>query len=495
MARQEGEHPLHDDVNHVDVDNIGGTSDDDSSSDRDSDSDSDNSEQQQPPSFPQFASLPPELRAQIWRAAVSTAEADHAPGINFFNAHAFPGDHAGANRSTSPPWLYLDVRRLAIDHSDAEAARYDPSVWQTRAAVAATCREARHACEAAAAAVPEDKRIVVTLTRPRRGLFVRAGDGQLRRLTPPHAGYGGGGGSGFIYEEPKVTRKITVHADEILCLSLENCSFNMPCEEEDCASDPPSPSPAPENYVMASTTGAGTGTGAAAYDEAETGWSYDPQLTPLPSGAGGRVLPKYQYCVSLARGNAEALSVVGGVVPGMLEELPGDCSCYGSCGHGGEDDSGHESQDRDGDDNEPASANTTTTTAGSNSPPSPASPPPSPPPPRDRSSRKSQDGWIVMVDACVEDLGNRSLSELLAETRAGLAGMWAECWYPPPPMVYRDRFDDAYVLLPYAGLSGGERFSPYFLTKLAPERTDVRLRYLQSAQLRSPKRPVASVLS
>ncbi|KAK7753289.1 hypothetical protein SLS62_004808 [Diatrype stigma] len=482
MAKQEGEHPHHDDVNYVDADDA---SDDDDN--RSSDSGSESDESEQPALFPQFASLPPELRAQIWRAAVdTTAAGGSAPGINFFNVHAFPGDHAGANRSTSPPWLYLDVRRLAIEHSDAEAARYDPSVWQARAAVAATCREAR---DAARQAVPEDKRILVTLTRPRRGLFVRAGDGQLRRRVPPVAGHGddGDSGNGFIYREPKVTRKIIVHADEILCLSLENCSFNLPCEENS-DSEPPSPwlapAPAPDNRLMTLAAEGAT----AAHLESETGWTYDPQLTPFPSSAGGRILPSHQYCLSLARDDADALSVVEGIVPGMLEEVREDCHCRTCSRHDGEDASGHESQAEDGDDNEPTSA----TTTGSGSSPSPSSPPP---PPSDRSSRRPRDNWLIMVDARVENLGSRSLSELLAETRAGLAGMRAKCWHPPPPMVYRDRFDDAYVLVPYTGLSGNERFWPYYLTKVAPERTDVRVRYLQSAQLRSPKRPVASVLS
>ena len=243
-----------------------------------------------PPSFRPFTSLPPELRAQIWR----TAAAISCPGINFFNVHAFPGDHPGVNRSDSPPWLYLDVRRLAIEDSDEKAARYDPSVWQARAAVRQTCREARDVC-----AIPAEKRATVVLTRPRRGLFVRAGDEQLRWRTPaanPDVGGGAGqgganandrsGGSdddnaiaGSIRYGPKVTRKIEVHVDDILCLALENCSFNMPYEEDSDTGMPPEFMPqSPSDTVAASP----------ATPFYYIGWSYDPQLTPLPGGGRGK---------------------------------------------------------------------------------------------------------------------------------------------------------------------------------------------------------------
>ncbi|KAI0855773.1 hypothetical protein F4860DRAFT_448100 [Xylaria cubensis] len=193
------------------------------------------------PQFTLFTSLPPELRHQIWRLAVPS------PGINFFNVHCFPNDHCNCNKSTSPPWAYLDLRRLSIDDSDADVSHYDPSAWQARQAVRQSCREARDI-----ATIPASKSATITLTRPRRGLYVRAGDGQLRGLTPPRPITRADGITKFApitrpNVEPVVHRTIQVHVDDILCLSVANCSFNLPLEES---------------------------------LSQDTGWAYDPQLTP-----------------------------------------------------------------------------------------------------------------------------------------------------------------------------------------------------------------------
>lgn len=368
------------------------------------------------PAFPKFSFLPPELRAQIWRAAIPT------PGVNFFNAHSFPGDHAFANRSDSPPWLYLDMRRLDVEDTDSDVAAYDPSAWQARCAVRQVCCEARDAC-----AIPNEKRASVTLTRPRRGLFIRAGDTKLRRLTPPlrnsprstdtNVGRNVPLAAGEV-EEPKVTRTIQVHADDILCLSIENCSFNMPFEESH--QEQPMEIGASEATLMSD-------------EELEyvMGWSYDPQLTPLPVGVS-----RNQYCIELARGDSQALHVVSQVVPGMLGEVVDEDDTFNDDGY--------------------TAGGTDATNALDHGPKG-----------RQIPTRK---GELIMISALPQEIGSRSLVELT-----------------PSPEIYQDRFGDAYVPLPFTGPTNASGCPSYRLTKVWPEKNDARLRYVQSAQLKSPK--------
>lgn len=246
------------------------TTDNDSSS-VSSSSSSSHSDDDAGPAFPDFPRLPPEIRHLIWSFAVPHPGC----GINFFNVHAFPRDHQDCNRSTSPPWLYLDLRRLSITDSDEEVAQYDPSAWQARAALHATCREAR-----TITAIPPDKLATVVLTRPKKGLYLRAGDGQLRKLTPaselPEAGEPSGMSTAV---EPQVRRAVSVHVDDILSLSIENCSFNLPYEETSELLD--------DN------------------DPFSIGWAFDPQLTPLPRG-----IPPHRYCFHMARGDRTTLHFV-----------------------------------------------------------------------------------------------------------------------------------------------------------------------------------------
>lgn len=159
------------------------------------------------------------------------------PGINFFNVHAFPNDHPGTCRSRNPPGLYLDLRRMSIEDSDEHVATYDPSAWQARQALRQTCRETRKIC-----AIPDQELVELTLTRPARGLFVRAGDGLLRQMTPLD--------NPLDEDEPKAYRKIQVSCREMLVLSLENCSFNVLHEERVMLGD----------------------------NEESEGWSYDPYI-------------------------------------------------------------------------------------------------------------------------------------------------------------------------------------------------------------------------
>ncbi|KAI0892029.1 hypothetical protein F4806DRAFT_480788 [Annulohypoxylon nitens] len=219
------------------------------------------------PLFTKFPNLPPEIRHQIWRAALPI------PGINFFNIHSFPNDHDGANRSTSPAWLYLDLRRLSIKDSDDEVSRYDPSAWQARETLRRVCREARDICT-----LPESEAATITLTRPKRGLFVTAGDGQIASLTA------------YTQQEAltretelQERRKVTVRADDVLCLSVENCSFNMPLAELMSLDE-----------IGNSADGIGM----------DFGWVYDPQMTPsLPSA-----IPKSRICFSMIRRDRSALA-------------------------------------------------------------------------------------------------------------------------------------------------------------------------------------------
>ncbi|KAI0832233.1 hypothetical protein F5Y06DRAFT_301461 [Hypoxylon sp. FL0890] len=236
------------------------------------------------PVFTKFTELPPEIRYQIWHAALPV------PGINFFNVHCIPNDHPGANRSTSPPWLYLDLRRLSIDDDDDTVAEYDTSVWQAREMLRRVCREARDVCS-----LSESEIATVTLTRPRRGLFVRAGDGQVRRLTP-FTLRNGGESEG---SEPLEHRKVQVRADDVLCLSFENCSFNLPHEETAVSDSGAIPDTSIEDPSD---------------DTDDLGWTYDPQLMPpLPAS-----IPMSRLCVGLARGGRITLQAAGTVLLNML---------------------------------------------------------------------------------------------------------------------------------------------------------------------------------
>jgi len=235
--------------------------------DSDADSDSSSFSTDTSHNFSLFPQLPPEIRLLIWSHALPPPGA----GINFFNVHAFPLDHAGCNRSTSPPWLYLDLRRLSISHTDDEVAQYDPSVWQARAILRSTCAEAR-----SAAAIPPNKLAKVVLTRPQRGLYCRAGDDKLRRFTPYTEAQ-----ARELVAEPKVTRTIYIHADDVLTLSIENCSFNLPWEDT-----------LDEDRMTNTLVGS--------HEEGPHdlgGWGFDPQLTPLPEG-----IPARRYCISMIRG-------------------------------------------------------------------------------------------------------------------------------------------------------------------------------------------------
>ncbi|KAI3319493.1 hypothetical protein HD806DRAFT_261498 [Xylariaceae sp. AK1471] len=275
------------------------TTDDDDSSDDSCSSTSDFTSSQPVSQFSRFGDLPPELRHLIWRFAIPS------PGINFFNVHCFPNDHVGCNRSTSPPSAYLDLRRLDIEHHDHEVFRYDPSSWQARYSVRQACREARLIC-----VIPESKAATITLTRPKRGLFVRAGDGQLR-TTPLHPRRNTGHDEGIAVPltEPVARRTVQVHIDDILSLSVENCSFNLPHEE--------TPSFSSDDDVDGLATG-----------NADEGWAYDPQLTPnLP-----QAIPSSRLCASMARCNTAALrnttdalfGLLYSHMPGFLDIRPGE---------------------------------------------------------------------------------------------------------------------------------------------------------------------------
>ncbi|KAI1453845.1 hypothetical protein F4805DRAFT_355231 [Annulohypoxylon moriforme] len=227
--------------------------------------------------FTKFPDLPPEIRHQIWRFALPV------PGINFFNVHCIPNDHPGANRSSSPPWLYLDLRRLSIDDSDDEVSRYDPSAWQAREMLRRVCHEARDVC-----ALSESETATITLTRPRQGLFVMAGDGQIRSKTMFSVP--------VKDPEPLEHRIVSVRADDVLCLSVENCSFNMPLEEAMMLDD-----------VENST---------------QLGWAYDPQLTPkLPLA-----IPQSRICFSMARGSRTALTASSEVLRSLFSFSHGPSS-------------------------------------------------------------------------------------------------------------------------------------------------------------------------
>ncbi|KAI2641300.1 hypothetical protein GGS21DRAFT_367585 [Xylaria nigripes] len=245
------------------------------------------------PSRLTFAHLPPELRHEIWRLAVPS------PGINFFNVHCFPNDHQTCNRSTSPPWAYLDLRRMSIEHDDCQVSRYDPSSWQARYALRQTCHEARVIC-----ALPESSAASITLTRPKRGLFVRAGDGQLRNTPLQEFNHA------MPMTEPVVRRTIQVHLDDILCLSVENCSFSLPHEEA-----PSFSSSASFNDADSQTSG-----------DLENGWSYDPQITPpLP-----QAISPTRLCASIAMRSINSLHVTADALFGLLySHIPGYIEPHG----------------------------------------------------------------------------------------------------------------------------------------------------------------------
>ncbi|KAI1801796.1 hypothetical protein F4811DRAFT_437690 [Daldinia bambusicola] len=346
-----------------------------------------------PSLFTKFPELPPELRHQIWRMALPV------PGINFFNVHCIPNDHPGTNRSTSPSWLYLDLRRLSIDDDDETVSEYDPSAWQAREILRRVCREARDVCSLSLA-----EAATITLTRPRRGLFVRAADGQLRELTPARRRSNFTGDQPDQPEEqqtdhlePLERRTVRVHVDDVLCLSIENCSFNLPFEETPVANG--------GGFVGEMFPYYGS---VPDDDEGDLGWTYDPQLTPLLPAA----IRRSRMCIEMARGSRIALQVAEEVLRDMLSF----------------------SQNRD------------------------------------------MKPWemlgqvpLVMFDAFKQELGQRRVEELTP---------WDE--------VFWDRHGDRYVALPW---SSTDLLADYKLTKVWPEINDVRVRYLRSAMLQSPKRP------
>ncbi|KAI1775870.1 hypothetical protein F4818DRAFT_390343 [Hypoxylon cercidicola] len=257
------------------------------------------------PLFARFTDLPPELRHQIWRAALPT------PGINFFNVHCIPNDHPDANRSTSPSWLYMDLRRLSIEDDDSTVSEYDPSAWQARSALRAVCREARAVCS-----LDDSHAATITLTRPRRGLFVRAGDGQLRTLVPAH---GGEDAPARLRSGPRLEplerRYVRVDRNDVLCLSVENCSFSMPFEEL--------PAEQGGGHVGGFRTPRGdfdSDADADAADDEDLGWAYDPQLMPeVP-----RNIPRSRRCLNLARSGRAVNDSVSWIGVDMLNENPAE---------------------------------------------------------------------------------------------------------------------------------------------------------------------------
>lgn len=316
--------------------------------------------------FPSFIKLPPELRHKIYCAALPS------PGINFFNVHSFPNDHEGANRSTSPPNLHLDLRRLNIEDDDDEVAEYDPSVWQTRHALRQTCQESRIIC-----AIPGDKIIRLTLSVPKRGLFTVAGDGLQRSMTPLQAAAG--------KAEPSVCRQVEIHADDMVALSVENCSFNIVFEE------------ATMYHIGRDDE----------EDELNLGWAYDPQFTDgAPLG-----IPSTRFCLNLARDDWATMRAMEEIAAALLEAATGD----------------------------------------------------------QINSTRPEDHGFIMLDSEQE-----SLPELTRRNRN------------PDLTVFRDRWDDAYASVPW----DYEDLPMHLqLIKLSPEKETMRHRYLNSAILKSPKRP------
>ncbi|KAI1173259.1 hypothetical protein F4777DRAFT_459054 [Nemania sp. FL0916] len=397
------------------------------------------------PQFPHFSKLPPELRHQVWRFAVSD------PGINFFNVHAFPNDHPGCCRSTSPPWLYLDLRRLSIEDHDEAVARYDPSTWQARLAVRQTCSEARAVCTQLAEKMKaEDKLATLTLTRPRRGLYVRAGDGKLRSETAMRASNDDdsdsnsdaeeeeeerereeGEGEGESVEpaqtievEPVVRRTVQVHVDDILCLSVENCSFNLPLEESPSLDSDDAYEFAPTPLLQAVMV------------DMTDGWAYDPQLAPpLP-----RSIEIDRLCVEVARGDPMALRTSTDALTGLMYgHIPGALG--------------------------------PTLTSLSDLP--------------DHIGRDPMEEpllRLVMVDSTKQAVRYRGRDVGLPTD--ALEVVW-------------DRFGDRYVRMQQWEGKGDlvDEFHPYRerLTKVWPEKSKIRNKYLQSATIYSPKRLVGSI--
>lgn len=392
-------------------------------------------------SFHRFSQLPPEIRHYIFSAAIPK------PGINFFNLHTFPNDHPGANRSTSPPSLYLDLRRMDIEDDDDDVAEYDPSCWQARHALRQTCREARSVC-----AIPEDKRISLTLTVPKRGLFVRAGDGLLRSMMPleapsrrnhrDHSGEDDEEDAAAAAEEVPATeavvhRVVDVHADELFVLSVENCSFNLPFEE--------SPALRGEDDE----------------DDNDMGWSFDPEFRPCGVGRhhGARThslgIPASKFCISLARppnddtvtALQEAYMAIWCAVTGWDPVVPMLQS--------------------------PEAARLLT----------------------DDGSFPATEAHVAVFD------------EIFQAQESSLAAFEDTCDFVgrpkpthrrvrPVKVAYRDRWDDRYA----AVATHDDDYFPIesiiwttltarTLVKLGPEKSDVRQRYMRSAILQSPKRP------
>ncbi|KAF3065909.1 hypothetical protein GL218_09274 [Daldinia childiae] len=185
---------------------------------------------------------------------------------------------------------------------------------------------------------------------------------------------------------------VRVHIDDMLCLSVENCSFNLPFEEIPVTNS--------DTY----------GGGSSDDDEEELGWAYDPQLTPpLPS-----TIRRSRVCVEMASGDRIAIQSVNEALRDLLSF----------------------SQNRNA-----------------------------------QPGEMLDQVPLVMFDALNQQLGQRQVEELT-----------------PSDEAFWDRYGDRYVILPCS--STGILRADYKLVKVRPETNDIRLRYLRSAILQSPKRLV-----
>ncbi|ORY70482.1 uncharacterized protein BCR38DRAFT_422215 [Pseudomassariella vexata] len=369
---------------------------------------------------------------------ISTPSSSHSatpdpPSPPFPQFSALPPN---CDTNVSPPHLYLDSRRLDPSDSDAEVSTYDPSAWQTRLALRQTCREARQIC-----VIPPDKVLTLPLVLPDPNqdlnLCIRAGDGQLRSLTP----FSNRDVKPGVYTH-RITRSINLlSTDDMIVFALENCSFNLPFEE---------------------SSGGGRGDD----DEAEVnqGWSYDPEFHEPAVQFGIR---EDRFCLCVARATHEILSV-DGVRLMLINEATVRCQVpvdktvvLFMC-----------ERDTMVDSRAPMMDGVSSSTSGSGS-----------------GTRSAPHGVVATTNKTKTQNQDQSDTGLCdgnayADAKGESVEKIAEK-DKGQPICWEDRWGDLYM----PAHSGLFTFTNQ-LVKLRPEKTDMRRRYLESALLKSPKRPL-----
>jgi hypothetical protein len=243
--------------------------------------------------------------------------------------------------------------------------------------------------------------------------------------------------------EDWVYRQIEVHAeDEMICLSVENCSFNLPAEEANNGNGG-------QSHLSPSDN-----------DLDEFGWSYDPQFYRPAETLGIR---PGRYCLNLARSDSVSTRILTTEVAWDLLEAVTGSRLGRTIGQ-----------------NEFFSASLASEILSRR---------------ENDQILEQQEPWL-MLDADTTILDGGRLVQYTSASHCSLrpgesyvdedgrAFYYGEAFY--------DRFGDVYIHRRFEGEDGQRRGYPLYtrrqLVKIRPEKTDMRKQYMESATLRSPKK-------